>query len=132
MSSPAVASASPLPLLETINESLQSLKDLASRLPGASIAWRYFKASHQDDPFRTFLEILLVFFIVRTYAQSRTKGESSGKNFVKLSEKVSSSLRVPLGCCSSCHATTKDALLSDAPATRLTISLYRARPTGNR
>lgn len=53
--------------------------------------WRYLKASHQDDPFRTVLEVLLVFFIVRTYLMARTKGESSGKNFVKLSEKV----RVP-------------------------------------
>ena len=52
------------------------------------IVWRYFKASHQDDPFRTILELLLVFFVIRTWTQSRTRGESSGKNFVKLSEKV--------------------------------------------
>jgi hypothetical protein len=64
------------------------LSDVSSRVPGSAIAWRYLKASHQDDPLRTVLEVLLVFFIVRTYLSPRTKGEGSGKNFVKLSEKV--------------------------------------------
>lgn len=82
--------ASPLPdMLEALNKTFSSLSSLTAKLPGSAIAWRYFKASHQDDPFRTVLEILLVFFIVRTYAQSRTKGDASGRNFVKLSEKVS-------------------------------------------
>lgn len=82
--------ASPLPdILEALNQTFSSLSSLTAKLPGSAIAWRYFKASHQDDPFRTVLEILLVFFIVRTYAQSRTKGDASGRNFVKLSEKVS-------------------------------------------
>lgn len=86
----AAPSASPLPdLLEALNNSFASLGSLLEKVPGSQIAWRYFKASHQDDPFRTVLEILLVFFIVRTYAQSRTKGDASGRNFVKLSEKVS-------------------------------------------
>lgn len=76
--------------MATINGSLERFSDLASKLPGSAIAWRYFKASHQDDPFRTLLEIALVFFVIRTYAQSRTKGDTSGKNFVKLSEKVRS------------------------------------------
>ena len=82
-------SASAIPeLLAAFNSNLARLNTLASRLPGSAIAWRYLKASHQDDPIRTLLEIALVFFVIRTYAQSRTKGDSSGKNFVKLSEKV--------------------------------------------
>lgn len=75
-------------MLDAINNTLASLSDSFAKIPGSAIAWRYLKASHQDDPFRTVLEVLLVFFIVRTYAQSRTKGDASGKNFVKLNEKV--------------------------------------------
>ncbi|GAA6011963.1 hypothetical protein JCM11491_000119 [Sporobolomyces phaffii] len=82
------ATPSSLPeLLNALNSSLASLAALSNRVPGSAIAWRYLKASHQDDPLRTVLEILLVFFIVRTYLMARTKGESSGKNFVKFSEK---------------------------------------------
>ncbi|GAA5893609.1 serine C-palmitoyltransferase LCB1 [Sporobolomyces salmoneus] len=88
------ASASPTPsaisfpeLLSAFNSSFSHLATLSNRIPGSAIVWRYLKASHQDDPLRTVLEILLVFFIVRTYLMARTKGESSGKNFVKFSEK---------------------------------------------
>ncbi|KAM0791332.1 hypothetical protein ACM66B_005802 [Microbotryomycetes sp. NB124-2] len=93
MAYPATGSAVPVDgsttgaeLLATVNASLTRLGSLLERVPGSQIAWRYLKASHQDDPFRTVLELLLVFFIVRTYAQSRTKGDAQGKNFVKLTE----------------------------------------------
>ena len=76
-------------LLSAFNSSLSHVAALSNRVPGSAIVWRYLKASHQDDPLRTVLEILLVFFIVRTYLMARTKGESSGKNFVKFSEKAS-------------------------------------------
>jgi hypothetical protein len=83
------SSVSSLPeLLSSINNSFSRIAALSNRVPGSAIVWRYLKASHQDDPLRTVLEILLVFFIVRTYLMARTKGESSGKNFVKFSEKV--------------------------------------------
>jgi hypothetical protein len=93
----AGASAPPLPaatsvaaeqLVAALSYSLTRVSDWASQIPGSAIAWRYLKASHQDDPIRTLLEVLLVFFIVRTYLKGRTKGETSGKNFVKLSERV--------------------------------------------
>lgn len=79
--------------LETLHSLLASLSALTSQLPGSAIAWRYFKASHQDDPIRTLLELALVFFVIRTYSQSRTKGGASGKSFVKFTEKVSSPRR---------------------------------------
>ncbi|MBW0492061.1 hypothetical protein O181_031776 [Austropuccinia psidii MF-1] len=61
---------------------------LLKSVPGSDILIRYIKSSHQNDPFRTLLEILLVFFIIRTWRQSKTRGDSgSGKNFVKLTEK---------------------------------------------
>ncbi|GAA5865736.1 hypothetical protein JCM1840_003238 [Sporobolomyces johnsonii] len=84
--SPSTVPSSLSDLLNALNSSLETLSTLSARVPGSAIAWRYLKASHQDDPFRTVLEILLVFFVVRTYLMARTKGESSGKNFVKLSE----------------------------------------------
>ncbi|GAA5917275.1 hypothetical protein JCM5296_004841 [Sporobolomyces johnsonii] len=84
--SPSTVPSSLSDLLNALNSSLETLSTLSARVPGSAIAWRYLKASHQDDPFRTVLELLLVFFVVRTYLMARTKGESSGKNFVKLSE----------------------------------------------
>ncbi|KAH9812078.1 pyridoxal phosphate-dependent transferase [Melampsora americana] len=57
-------------------------------LPGSEILLRYIKSSHQNDPFRTLLEILLIFFVIRTWRQSRTRGDvGTGKNFVKLTQK---------------------------------------------
>lgn len=85
---PSPISSSLPELVNALSASLSNLAALSNRVPGSAIAWRYLKASHQDDPLRTVLEILLVFFIVRTYLMARTKGESSGKNFVKFSEKV--------------------------------------------
>lgn len=92
---PTATSVAAEQLVAALSYSLTRLGDLTSRVPGSAIAWRYLKASHQDDPFRTVLELLLVFFIVRTYLMARTKGESSGKNFVALSEKVSPSCTHP-------------------------------------
>ncbi|GAA5828824.1 hypothetical protein JCM11251_005887 [Rhodosporidiobolus azoricus] len=97
LSSPA-AFATPVPptsslptsaadFIASLSTAFTRLSDVSSRVPGSAIVWRYLKASHRDDPLRTVLEVLLVFFIVRTYLMARTKGESSGKNFVKLSEK---------------------------------------------
>ncbi|KAK4056697.1 serine palmitoyltransferase component [Microbotryomycetes sp. JL221] len=93
MAYPAAGSAVPVhsyttssELVGMLNSTMTRFVSLAERVPGSQIVWRYLKASHQDDPFRTVLEVLLVFFIVRTYAQSRTKGDVQGKNFVKLTE----------------------------------------------
>ncbi|SCV71956.1 BQ2448_4650 [Microbotryum intermedium] len=101
--------ASTLPeLIVLFNSTWATLGAWTSSIPGSQVAWRYIKASHQDDPFRTVLELLLVFFIVRTYAQSRTKGEQSGKNFVKLTEKEIDEL---------VHEWQPEALLPPAPTT---------------
>ena len=66
------------------------LAEWAVRIPGSQVVWRYLVASHRNDPIRTLLELGLVFFILRTYAQSRTKGGPGGKSFVKFSDKVRS------------------------------------------
>lgn len=57
-------------------------------LPGSGVIWRYIQSSHQNDPARTFLELLLFLFVVYTWLKGRTRGDKNGKNFVKLSEKV--------------------------------------------
>lgn len=80
-------------------DSLEYLASLAAKIPGSAIAWRYLKASHKDDPIRTLLELGLVFFIIRTYAQSRTKGGASGKSFVTFTKKVSKKTRLGFALC---------------------------------
>jgi hypothetical protein len=77
------------PYLEYLNKTSNLIIKLIKLIPGSDILIRYVKSSHQNDPFRTFLELSLVFFIIRTWRQSRTRGDvGSGKSFVKLTEKV--------------------------------------------
>lgn len=63
------------------------LFQMLTSLPGSGVVWRYIKSSHQNDPARTLLELLLALFVVYTWLKSRTRGDKNGKNFVKLSEK---------------------------------------------
>ncbi|KAG8710392.1 serine palmitoyltransferase component [Ceratobasidium sp. 395] len=56
-------------------------------IPGSAAVVRYVKASHQNDPFRTVLELILVVFAIRTLLMNRTRSDRAGKNFVKLAEK---------------------------------------------
>jgi hypothetical protein len=58
------------------------------RIPGSVVLLRYIKSSHQNDPGRTLLEVILIIFAVRTLLQSRTRADRSGSNFVQLTEAV--------------------------------------------
>lgn len=58
------------------------------RIPGSAVLVRYVKVSHQNDPWRTLLELALFAFAVRTVLSSRTRTDRSAKNFVQLTEKV--------------------------------------------
>ncbi|KAH9060255.1 pyridoxal phosphate-dependent transferase [Lactarius vividus] len=49
---------------------------------------RYVKSSHQNDPGRTILEILLVLFAIRTFLQSHTHADNDEKHFIQFSEKA--------------------------------------------
>ena len=62
------------------------LSSLAS-FPGSGVIWRYIKSSHQNDPARTFLELLLFLFVVYTWLKGRTRSDKT-KNYVQLSKKV--------------------------------------------
>lgn len=57
-------------------------------IPGSAVLVRYIKSSHQNDPYRTILELILVIFAIRTLLQSRTRAERAGKHFVQFSDKV--------------------------------------------
>ncbi|KAB5587923.1 Serine C-palmitoyltransferase [Ceratobasidium theobromae] len=68
-------------------EHLAAAKRALLSVPGSAAVVRYVRASHQDDPFRTLLEIILIIFAIRTLLMNRTRSDQSGKNFVKLTEK---------------------------------------------
>ncbi|GAA98393.1 hypothetical protein E5Q_05079 [Mixia osmundae IAM 14324] len=61
------------PLLHWLNTTLTRAEGIYDSIPGSAIVWRYVKVSHQNDPFRTVLEILL--------------GDRSGKHFIKFSQR---------------------------------------------
>lgn len=71
------------PYFRAFRAAFDSASDLVQRIPGSAVLIRYIKSSHQDDPFRTLLELLLVFFVIRTWRQSRTRGDSAGGHFIK-------------------------------------------------
>ncbi|GBB96193.1 hypothetical protein RclHR1_00270039 [Rhizophagus clarus] len=47
-----------------LNTTLTQISIYYSHIPGSGILIKYIKNSHQDDPFRTILELLLVFFAI--------------------------------------------------------------------
>ncbi|KAI0048661.1 serine palmitoyltransferase [Auriscalpium vulgare] len=75
------------PLFAFLAYSLNRVETTFYKIPGSHVVARYVKSSHQDDPGRTVLEILLVIFAIRTLLQSRTRSDSGGKHFIKFSEK---------------------------------------------
>ncbi|KAF9225009.1 PLP-dependent transferase [Gyrodon lividus] len=74
-------------LLTFLAYSLSKLESTFNKVPGSAVVARYVKSSHQNDPGRTVLELILVIFAVRTLLQSRTRGDKQGKNFIQFSEK---------------------------------------------
>ncbi|CAH7683207.1 hypothetical protein PPACK8108_LOCUS16605, partial [Phakopsora pachyrhizi] len=59
------------------------------RIPGSEIIYRYIKSSLQNISFRTLLKMLLVFFIIRTWRQSWTRGDFGlDQSYLKLNKKV--------------------------------------------
>ncbi|KAF8452746.1 pyridoxal phosphate-dependent transferase [Boletus edulis BED1] len=75
------------PLLTFLAYSLSRLESTFYKIPGSAVVTRYVKSSHQNDPGRTILELILVIFAIRTLLQSRTRGDKQGKHFIQFSEK---------------------------------------------
>ena len=84
MDSPTVLA----PLFDFLEYTLGTSQAIFDKLPGSAVIQRYVKSSHQNDPGRTLLELILVVFAIRTLLQSRTRAEKSGKHFIKFSENV--------------------------------------------
>ncbi|KAI5118364.1 hypothetical protein M0805_004336 [Coniferiporia weirii] len=74
------------PVLVFVSYGLSVAEDAFYKIPGSAVLARYVKSSHQDDPGRTLLELILFLFAIRTLLQSRTRADRSGKNFVKYTE----------------------------------------------
>ena len=76
------------PLFGFLEYTLSTAQNVFDQLPGSAVIQRYVKSSHQNDPGRTLLELILIVFAIRTLLQSRTRAEKSGKHFIKFSENV--------------------------------------------
>ncbi|KAH0587433.1 hypothetical protein H2248_006222 [Termitomyces sp. 'cryptogamus'] len=66
---------------------LSVLESAFNKLPGSAVIQRYIRSSHQNDPGRTILEIILIIFAIRTLLQSRTRADRTGKHFIQFSDK---------------------------------------------
>jgi hypothetical protein len=76
------------PLFVFIAYSVSTIQRSFNALPGSAVIARYVKSSHQNDPFRTILEAILVIFAIRTLLQSRTRSDTTGKHFIKFTANV--------------------------------------------
>ena|SRR6266702_6013208 len=65
------------------------------KIPRSDVVARYVKSSHQNDPGRTVLEILLALFAIRTLLQS-SRADNGEKYFIRFSEKVGPPIFSPL------------------------------------
>jgi len=76
------------PIFAVLEDTLLTAQAAFDKLPGSAVIRRYVQSSHQNDPGRTLLELLLLIFAIRTLLQSRTRAERNGKHFIQFSEKV--------------------------------------------
>ncbi|KAL0945937.1 hypothetical protein HGRIS_012216 [Hohenbuehelia grisea] len=75
------------PLFAFLSYSLATAESAFYRLPGSAVIVRYVKSSHQNDPGRTLLELILIIFAIRTLLQSRTRTDKQQKHFIEFNEK---------------------------------------------
>lgn len=74
------------PLFSFLAYSLSTVERAFYKLPGSTVIERYVRSSHQNDPGRTLLELILLIFAIRTLLQSRTRADK--KNLIEFSDKV--------------------------------------------
>ena len=72
-------------LLSEVNATVTSLSTTFMRIPGSKLAVRYIRSSYQNDPIRSFIELCLVFFVLRYLTKPKY---SVDKNQLKLTERV--------------------------------------------
>jgi len=71
--------------LSEVNSHVNSVSSAFMRIPGSKVAIRYIRSSYQNDPIRSFIELCLVFFVVRYLTKPKY---SVDKNQLKLTERV--------------------------------------------
>ncbi|KAF8211724.1 serine palmitoyltransferase [Mycena galopus ATCC 62051] len=71
----------------SVDTFVAALSSFLTSIPGSAVLVRYVKSSHQNDPGRTVLELLLVAFAIFTLLQSRTRADRNGKHFIQFNEK---------------------------------------------
>jgi serine palmitoyltransferase len=76
------------PLFAFLSYALIQAEIAFYNIPGSHVIARYVKSSHQNDPGRTVLEILLALFAIRTLLQSRTRADNGEKHFIQFSDKA--------------------------------------------
>lgn len=74
------------PILALLTLTLAQVERTFYKLPGSAVLARYVRSSHQNDPGRTVLELILIAFAVRTLMQSRSRDKSQGQ-MIKFNEK---------------------------------------------
>src|SRR5579871_4562591 len=72
-------------LLSEVNATVTSISSNVMRIPGSKVAVRYIRSSYQNDPVRSFIELCLVFFVVRYLMKPKY---SFDKNQLRLTERV--------------------------------------------
>ncbi|KAI6038663.1 serine palmitoyltransferase [Pisolithus marmoratus] len=82
----AASNATLEPVLTWLTLMFAQLEHTFYKVPGSAVIARYVRSSHQNDPGRTVLELILIAFAVRTLMQSRSRDKSEGK-LIKFSEK---------------------------------------------
>ncbi|EIW79758.1 serine palmitoyltransferase [Coniophora puteana RWD-64-598 SS2] len=75
------------PVLALLAYSLTKLETGFYQIPGSAVVARYVKSSHQNDPGRTILEVILIIFAIRTLLQSRTRSDRGGKHYIQFGDK---------------------------------------------
>ncbi|KAF9531174.1 serine palmitoyltransferase [Crepidotus variabilis] len=76
-----------IPVLSFLEGPLSTALTTFNKIPGSAVILRYVKSSHQNDPGRTILELLLLIFAIRTLLQSRTRADRNGSHYIQFSEK---------------------------------------------
>jgi hypothetical protein len=107
-----------LPLLAILASSYETFFSLFYRIPGSQILTRYIKSSHQNDPYRSLLELFLFAFAIRTILKGRTRGDAAGKNFIKFTEKEIDELVEewqPLPLCDDAEGESDEVMLESIP-----------------
>ncbi|KIY48348.1 serine palmitoyltransferase [Fistulina hepatica ATCC 64428] len=75
-------------MVNFVEQTLTTLETVFNHIPGSAVVVRYVRSSHQNDPGRTLLEVILLIFAIRTLLQSRTRADRTQGHFIEFSEKA--------------------------------------------